>query len=157
MWTCERVAGAKLDVEEVLALYRASTLAERRPVADVERFARMLAGANLVVVAREEDGRLIGISRAITDGAYATYLSDLAVDASHQGRGVGRDLVRATGEAAPQATLILLAAPAAVDYYPHIGFTRHDSAWTLPGPSDPEVRPSPEPPSPANAPRPTRG
>ncbi|MFD4134993.1 GNAT family N-acetyltransferase [Streptomyces goshikiensis] len=138
MWTCEQVVGADLDVDEVLGLYRASTLAERRPVADAERFARMLAGANLVVVARDEDGRLIGISRAISDGAYATYLSDLAVDAAHQGRGVGRDLVRATREAAPQASLILLAAPAAVDYYPHIGFTLHDSAWTLHGPADPE-------------------
>ncbi|MFD3555129.1 GNAT family N-acetyltransferase [Streptomyces goshikiensis] len=138
MWTCEQVVGADLDVDEVLGLYRASTLAERRPVADAERFARMLAGANLVVVARDEDGRLIGISRAISDGAYATYLSDLAVDAAHQGRGVGRDLVRATREAAPQASLILLAAPAAVDYYPHIGFTRHDSAWTLHGSADPE-------------------
>ncbi|MER6200877.1 GNAT family N-acetyltransferase [Streptomyces sp. NPDC001586] len=131
MWTCERVIGAELDVEEVLGLYRASTLAERRPVADVERFARMLAGANLVVVARADDGALIGIARSITDGAYATYLSDLAVDVAYQGKGVGRDLIRVTQEAAPQANVILLSAPAAVGYYPHIGFTRHESAWTL--------------------------
>lgn len=47
---------------------------------------------------------------------------------------MGKALVRATQEAAPEAKLILLAAPAAVGYYPHIGFTRHDSAWTLDGP-----------------------
>ncbi|MFF3677847.1 GNAT family N-acetyltransferase [Streptomyces sp. NPDC002120] len=131
MWTCERVVGADLDVAEVIGLYRASTLAERRPVADVERFARMLAGANLVVVARADDGALIGIARSITDGAYSTYLSDLAVDVAHQGKGVGRELIRATQEAAPEAKVVLLSAPAAVDYYPHIGFTRHESAWTL--------------------------
>ncbi|THA86926.1 GNAT family N-acetyltransferase [Streptomyces sp. A0592] len=135
MWKCERVIGADLDVEEVLGVYRASTLAERRPVHDVERFARMLAGANLVVVARDEDGRLIGIARSITDGAYSTYLSDLAVDVAHQGRGVGRELIRVTRDAAPDAKLILLSAPAAVDYYPHIGFTRHESAWTMDGPA----------------------
>lgn len=129
MWTCEPVAGAGLDVAEVAALYRASTLAERRPVDDVERFTRMLAGANLVIAARL-DGRLIGIARSITDGAYVTYLSDIAVDAAFQRRGVGRDLIRATREAAPRAKLVLLSAPAAVDYYPHIGFTRHESAWT---------------------------
>ncbi|WP_030677914.1 GNAT family N-acetyltransferase [Streptomyces rimosus] len=133
MWKCEHVVGAGLDVEEVAGLYRASTLAERRPVDDVERFARMLAGANLVVTARTDDGRLIGIARSMTDGSYVTYLSDLAVDAEFQGRGVGRDLIRVTREAAPQAKLILLSAPGAVDYYPHIGFTHHDSAWTLPG------------------------
>ncbi|MFE9119860.1 GNAT family N-acetyltransferase [Streptomyces sp. NPDC007172] len=130
MWTCEQVVGASLDVEEVLALYRASTLAERRPVDDVERFTKMLGGADLVITARL-DGRLIGIARSLTDGAYATYLSDIAVDVAHQRRGVGRDLIRATQEAAPRAKLVLLSAPAAVDYYPHIGFKRHESAWTL--------------------------
>uniref|UniRef100_A0AAU2K0P9 GNAT family N-acetyltransferase n=1 Tax=Streptomyces sp. NBC_00049 TaxID=2903617 RepID=A0AAU2K0P9_9ACTN len=130
MWKCERVTGADLDVEEVIGLYRASTLAERRPVADVERFSRMLAGANLVVTARADDGGLIGIARSVTDGVYSTYLSDLAVDVAYQGKGVGRDLIRTTQEAAPQAKLILLSAPAAVDYYPHVGFTRHESAWT---------------------------
>jgi hypothetical protein len=29
--------------------------------------------------------------------------------------------------------VILLAAPAAVNYYPRIGFTRHDSAWIIKG------------------------
>ncbi|MGH4032019.1 GNAT family N-acetyltransferase [Actinomycetota bacterium Odt1-20B] len=134
MWKCEHVVGAGLDVQEVLALYRASTLDARRPVDDVERFTKMLAGANLVVVARTEEGRLIGIARALTDGAYSTYLGDLAVDAAFQGQGVGRALIAATQEAAPQAKVILLSAPAAVDYYPHIGFTRHESAWTLRGP-----------------------
>ncbi|MER6360122.1 GNAT family N-acetyltransferase [Kitasatospora sp. NPDC001527] len=130
MWTCEVVVGAELDIEEVAELYRASTLADRRPVGDRERFAAMLRGANLVVVARSE-GRLIGIARSVTDHVYATYLSDLAVDQAFQRRGVGRDLIRATKEAAPQANIILLAAPAAVGYYPHIGFTRHDSAWVM--------------------------
>ncbi|MEU9083802.1 hypothetical protein [Streptomyces sp. NPDC048357] len=44
---------------------------------------------------------------------------------------MGRDLIRVTQEAAPQAKVVLLSAPAAVGYYPHIGFTRHESAWTL--------------------------
>ncbi|MFE4263670.1 GNAT family N-acetyltransferase [Streptomyces sp. NPDC056883] len=131
MWTCEQVIGASLDVAEAAALYRASTLAERRPVEDTGRFTSMLAGANLVVTARDGEGRLIGIARSLTDGVYSTYLGDLAVDVAWQGKGVGRDLIRATREAAPQAKVILLSAPAAVDYYPHIGFERHDSAWTM--------------------------
>lgn len=31
----------------------------------------------------------------------------------------------------PRSMLVLLAAPAAREYYPHIGFTLHDSAWVL--------------------------
>lgn len=129
-WRCEVVDGETLDVDEVSELYRASGLAARRPVDDRDRFATMLRCANLVVTARA-DGRLVGIARSLTDGAYVTYLSDLAVDARMQRRGVGRDLVRATRSAVPRARIVLLAAPAAVDYYPRIGFTRHDSAWVL--------------------------
>ena len=130
MWTCEVVAGADLDVDEVAELYRASSLAERRPVEDRPRFAAMLRNANLVVVARAGD-RLVGIARAVTDGAYATYLSDIAVDAAYQHRGIGRSLIVRTREEAPRAKIVLLSAPAAVGYYPHVGFRRHDSAWVL--------------------------
>jgi hypothetical protein len=41
-------------------------------------------------------------------------------------------LVRMTKEALqPKCSLILLSAPQAVDYYPKIGFTQHNSAWVL--------------------------
>lgn len=130
MWKTEIVDASGLDVAEVQALYRASTLDQRRPVEDTERFAGMLRGANLVITARV-DGRLVGFCRALTDGHYATYLCDLAVDREYQRQGIGTDLIRVTREAAPRAKVILLAAPAAAQYYPRIGFTRHDSAWVL--------------------------
>lgn len=121
---------AGLDLDEVIGVYHHSTLGERRPVGDRSRMARMLAHANLVVTARDEDGRLVGIARSLTDWAYATYLSDLAVHVELQRTGIGRELVDRTAAAAPEATLILLAAPAAVDYYPRIGMERHPAAFT---------------------------
>lgn len=127
----DRVDGAALDLEEVLGLYRASGLGERRPIADRERFAAMLAHANLVLVARDDDGTLLGIVRAVSDFSYVTYLSDIAVTGDRQRSGIGRALIDATRAEAPQAKIVLLSAPAAVDYYPHIGFTGHDSAWVL--------------------------
>lgn len=130
MWKCEIVDGRTLDVDEVIALYRASTLGERRPVEDAERFTDMVRNANLVVVAWVDD-RMVGIARSVTDGAYVTYLSDIAVDVEFQRQGIGRDLIEATRQAHPRAKIVLLSAPAAADYYPHIGFTRHNSAWTL--------------------------
>ena len=124
--------GNQLDIDQVIELYRASTLGERRPVDDRERMAAMLANANLVVTAWDGD-LLVGISRSMTDFAYATYLSDLAVRASHQRHGIGKELMRITQrESGPRTTVILLAAPKAVNYYPHVGFTQHNSAWVLP-------------------------
>jgi predicted N-acetyltransferase YhbS len=122
--------GNKLDLDCVVELYRASTLGERRPVDDRDRMAAMLANANLVVTAWDQD-LLIGIARSLTDFAYATYLSDLAVRVSHQKLGIGKELMRITQREGGQATVILLAAPKAADYYPRTGFTQHPSAWTL--------------------------
>src|SRR6185295_438933 len=90
----------------------------------------MLRNANLVITAWDGD-LLVGISRSLTDFAFATYLSDLAVRESHQRHGIGKELMRRTQQAAASAKIILLAAPAAVDYYPHVGFTHHPQAWML--------------------------
>lgn len=130
--------GNELNLDEVIELYAASTLGERRPINDRERMAAMLKNANLVVTAWDAN-LLVGISRALSDFSYATYLSDLAVRLSHQRRGIGKELIRQTQKAGGrQARVILLSAPAATDYYPHIGFTQHPSAWMLLG--DDEVR-----------------
>ncbi|MFN7936077.1 MAG: GNAT family N-acetyltransferase [Bryobacteraceae bacterium] len=122
--------GNALDIDQVIEMYIASTLGERRPVADRDRMADMLRNANLVITAWDGD-LLVGISRSMTDFAYATYLSDLAVRESHQRLGIGKELMRLTQAAAPRASVILLAAPKAVNYYPHVGFTQHNSAWVL--------------------------
>jgi GNAT superfamily N-acetyltransferase len=118
-----------LDAQEAREVYAASGLAQRRPL---DRLPRMLAGSNLVVTAREDDGRLVGLARSLTDGAYATYLSDLAVVREHQRTGVGRRLVERTRAEVPETGLVLLAAPAAAEYYPRIGMERHPAAFTLP-------------------------
>lgn len=82
---------------------------------------------------------LIGVARSVTDFAYCCYLSDLAVDQAYARQGVGRRLIEETrGRLGPKCSLVLLAAPAAVDYYPHIGFTRHPQAWMLRPESGPE-------------------
>jgi predicted N-acetyltransferase YhbS len=110
----------------------ASTLGARRPVHDLPRLERMLREADLVVTARL-DGRLVGVSRAITDFSYCCYLSDLAVDAACQRQGIGRRLIEETHRAAgPDTRLLLVAAPAAEGYYPRVGLTSVASCWEIP-------------------------
>jgi len=124
-------SGNDLDLDQVIELYRASTLGERRPVDDRERMGKMLANASLVVTAWD-DQLLVGIARSVTDFCYTTYLADLAVRLSHQRNGIGRELIRRTQDACtPETRLVLLSAPKAVDYYPHVGFTRHEQCWQL--------------------------
>jgi predicted N-acetyltransferase YhbS len=121
-----------LGSNEYIDVLHRSTLAERRPVDKPELIERMLRKADVIVTARNETRLLVGISRAITDFSYCTYLSDLAVDRAFQRQGIGRELIHRTHDAAGhETTLILLSAPAAVKYYPHIGMQPHDSCWII--------------------------
>jgi ribosomal protein S18 acetylase RimI-like enzyme len=123
--------GNDLDLDQVIELYRASTLGARRPVEDRETMAAMLAHANLVVTAWQGE-LMVGIARSLTDFRYVAYLSDLAVRESHQRQGIGVELIRQTrGQLGPGSKILLLAAPAAVGYYPRIGFRHHPQAWIL--------------------------
>lgn len=122
---------SNLSPAEFIDVLVRSTLAERRPVDRPEVIAAMLGHADIVLTARME-ARLVGVSRAITDFSYCTYLSDLAVDEAYQRQGIGRELIRRTHEAAGLGThVILLAAPKARTYYPHIGMKPHDSCWVI--------------------------
>jgi predicted N-acetyltransferase YhbS len=108
-----------------------STLSERRPVNDPERIQAMLDNGNVLVTAWDGD-KLVGVSRALTDKVYCTYLSDLAVDVAYQKSGIGKRLVEMTHEVAGLATaLILLAAPAAAAYYPKIGMEQFTDCFIV--------------------------
>ena len=119
-----------IQVDEFRDVLLRSSLGQRRPLDSDEKLSAMLRHSNLVVSARV-DGLLVGISRSLTDFVFCTYLSDLAVDQKWQRQGIGKTLIRRTKIEAPQAKLILLAAPAAIDYYPRIGMHRHPHCYIL--------------------------
>ena len=122
---------AKVTAEEVIDLYIRSTLGERRPIDNKETFEAMLKNANLTITAWDQ-GKLIGISRSLTDFAYVTYLADLAVDQEYQRMGIGKELIAQTQKRlGPNCMIVLLAAPKANEYYEHIGFEHNPRAWTL--------------------------
>ena len=126
-----------LSASEFVDVLRRSTLSERRPVNNQKCIEGMLKNADVIVASRDENNLLIGVSRAITDFSYCTYLSDLAVDQAYQRQGIGKRLIDETHlRAGKHTTLILLAAPAAQEYYPRIGMQQHQSCWTIPGASN---------------------
>lgn len=120
----------QVSAEEFKQILIKSTLGERRPVDDHERIRHMIRNANLVITARHQ-GKLVGIARSISDFVYCTYLSDLAVDQEFQGMGIGKELIRQTKQASPEAKLILLSAPKAEEYYPAIGMLKHENCYFL--------------------------
>lgn len=114
--------------EAVMELYTDAGLNRPR---DRDRIAGMYANSNLVVTAWD-NGKLVGVSRSVTDFAYCCYLSDLAVRKRYQHHGIGRELIRLTKERVGDRTmLLLLSAPAAMEYYPRVGLTKVENGFII--------------------------
>ena len=122
---------AKITAAQAIDLYVRSTLGERRPIDKVTTFADMLANANLIITAWDQE-KLVGIARTLTDFSYVAYLADLAVDEQYQKRGIWKQLIEETkSHLNSECMIVLLAAPKANDYYQKIGFEHNPRAWTL--------------------------
>ncbi len=117
-----------IPVDEFIDIVRKSGL--NRPVEDRARIERMLKHSNLHVTARQ-DGRLVGFARSLTDFCFCCYLSDLAVDRSCQGQGIGRRLIEETRKAAggEWTTTLLLSAPTARTFYQAIKMPQADNCF----------------------------
>jgi ribosomal protein S18 acetylase RimI-like enzyme len=103
----------------------------KRPFDDLHRLQRMIENADIMITAWN-GSNLIGIARAITDFSYCCYLSDLAVNKQYQNMGIGKELVRLVRDKlSEEVTLILLASPGALEYYPHIGFDKIENGFKI--------------------------
>jgi ribosomal protein S18 acetylase RimI-like enzyme len=77
-------------------------------------------------------GKLVGVSRSLTDFCYCCYLSDLAVRKEYQTSGIGKKLIELTKSViGDQTALILLSAPAAMEFYPKIGFSKIENGFII--------------------------
>ena len=115
--------------EKVIALYDKAGLP--RPTKDPERIRKMYENSNVIVTAWDND-QLIGVARSITDWVWCCYLADLAVDPGCQKGGIGKRLIELTKEKVGERSMILLlSVPEAMTYYPKVGFTKDDRAFSM--------------------------
>jgi len=129
--TIDYKINATVSIDQFIDVLNQSTLGERRPLNDRDCLAGMLANSNLVATAWSEN-QLVGIARAMTDFHYACYLSDLAVNRSYQKQGIGKNLITLIRQQLKtRCKLILVSAPAAMDYYRLLGFEHNDRCWIL--------------------------
>jgi ribosomal protein S18 acetylase RimI-like enzyme len=84
---------------------------------------RMLLGSCSVVSAWQE-GRLVGIGRATSDGVFRAVLWDVVVAEEHQGRGLGRRIVQALLTSPPVAASerVYLMTTNSSGFYEKLGF-----------------------------------
>ena len=129
MFAIEYRYNTPLTGQQVADVFKRSEI--HRPTDDVERIQKMIDYGNLIVTAWDEE-KLVGIARSLTDFCYSCYLSDLAVVKEYQHHGIGRELINQTRmRLSDQVSLLLLSAPAAMTYYPRVGFDKAENAWII--------------------------
>lgn len=115
--------------DQVIELYDNSGLP--RPTGDKQRIQKMIENSDMIVSAWDND-LLVGVSRSITDWVWCCYLSDLAVREEYKKSGIGKQLIKLTREhVGEQSMVLLLSVPAAMEYYPKVGFVKQESSFII--------------------------
>ncbi|WP_088282267.1 GNAT family N-acetyltransferase [Ideonella sp. A 288] len=116
-----------IDWHELAALYRAAPLGNKTAEGLKTAFSHSMFRALAY-----DDGVLVGAGRMLADGIDCAYLCDVAVLPSHQGTGLGRQIVSRLVEAARgHRKIILYSVPGKEPFYRKLGFRRMTTAMAI--------------------------
>jgi GNAT superfamily N-acetyltransferase len=108
-------------------LYRVAPLGTKLP----RDLATAFSNSMFRVFVRE-NGRLVGVGRALADGVDCSYVCDIAVLPSHQGTGLGKEIVaRLVERSRGHRKIILYAVPGKEPFYRKFGFKRMRTAMAI--------------------------
>lgn len=112
---------------ELQALYRAAPLGNK----SVELLRTVFPNSRYRFLVYDE-GRLVAAGRALSDGGDCSYICDVAVMPSHQGTGLGREMVSRLLEASRgHKKIILYSVPGKEGFYRKLGFMRLLTAMAI--------------------------
>jgi len=116
-----------VDWIELSELYRKAPLGNKSP----ERLRTVFTNSMFRRFAYE-DGVLVAAGRALADGVDCSYICDVALLPSHQGRGLGHALIDQLVELSRgHAKIILYAVPGREGFYARHGFRRMTTAMAV--------------------------
>lgn len=80
----------------------------------------------------QDNNALVAAGRAVADGVDCSYICDIAVHPSHQGRGLGREVIeRLIAASQGHRKIILYAVPGKESFYRRFGFRRMKTAMAI--------------------------
>ena len=116
-----------IDWLELEALYRAAPLGNK----NAESLKTVFSNSRYCCFALEE-GKLVGAGRALADGADCSYICDVAVLPSHQGTGVGKEIVaQLVALSQGHRKIILYSVPGKEAFYARFGFQKMLTAMAI--------------------------
>ncbi|MBK9575006.1 MAG: GNAT family N-acetyltransferase [Rhodoferax sp.] len=117
----------ELDWNELAALYRAAPLGNKTPQGLKTAFTNSMFKCFVY-----EGDKLVGVGRALADGVDCSYICDVALLPSHQGLGLGRQIVDALlALSNGHKKIILYSVPGKEPFYKKLGFKRMTTAMAI--------------------------
>jgi ribosomal protein S18 acetylase RimI-like enzyme len=110
-----------VDLLQLARLFESAGWTHR--IRDFGRLAQLVRGS-LYLVSAWDGERLVGFTRAISDGAFNAYVSTTAVLPEYQQRGIGRELVRLLLQGRDGILFVLHADPSVHPFWEKVGFEK---------------------------------
>lgn len=116
-----------VDWNELSALYLAAPLGNKKPADLKTVFTNSMFRCFV-----HDDGKLVGVGRALADGVDCAYICDIAVLPGHQGTGLGQEIVgKLVDLSRGHRKIILYAVPGKEGFYRKLGFRRMRTAMAI--------------------------
>ena len=116
-----------LDWAELSELYRLAPLGNKSPAWLQTAFSNSMFKFFAL-----ENGALIAAGRAVADGVDCSYICDIVVHPSHQGRGLGREIIeRLVAASRGHRKIILYSVPGKEQFYRRFRFRRMRTAMAI--------------------------
>ena len=118
----------RLSTEEYIEFLKRTDLGSQYPKERFEaRIAKLVNTVSISLVARNEQGTVVGVLFGLTDFAYWLYVTDLGVDRTYTGQGIGRRLMKMAHEVAggeKDIAVYLIANENAIEFYEKLGMKK---------------------------------
>lgn len=110
--------------------YELATVIERAPLGKRDPdFVEKTYRGSYVYCFVEDNGKLIGAGRAISDGVSNSAIYDVVVLPEYQGKGIGKSIVQYLLDRLPRRSVLLVSAPKQEDFYRKLGFHKLKTAY----------------------------
>ncbi len=123
-----KISEERITAEEYIDFLKRTDLGSQYPKERFEeRIPKLVNNVDISLIARNENGSVVGALFGLTDFVYWLYVTDLGVDRDYERRGIGKRLMKAAHDIAggeKDIAVYLIANENAVPFYEKLGMKK---------------------------------
>ena len=125
-----KIRSERISAKEYIDFLKRTDLGSQYPKERFkERISKLVDNVSISLVARNENGSIVGVLFGLTDYVYWLYVTDLGVDRNYEGQGIGTRLMKIAHDKAggeKNIAMYLIANGNAIPFYEKLGMKKAD-------------------------------